>query len=205
MKPFASLSSGLLARKGAARPAMRRPDPLSAARIDSLTHGNAALSVPADDLGWNDMGYDVDPCAIEETVPVTAAISPANALSPMPAPARIGEAQDDHQDAAAPIAPVAVDLPLPEVAAIAAVLPPTPVNVAAAKGVPARQPRRPKAKAAFTLRLEAERHLRLRLACAVRHVSAQVLVTQALDALLATIPQLDTLADNARGDAANPN
>ena len=49
-------------------------------------------------------------------------------------------------------------------------------------------------KAAFTLRLDAERHLRLRLACAVTGRSAQQIVTGALDDLLATIPELDTLA-----------
>ena len=40
------------------------------------------------------------------------------------------------------------------------------------------------AKAAFTLRLDAERHLQLRLVCAVRHRSAQQIVTEALDAFL---------------------
>lgn len=51
-KPIASLSGILLARKGLARPAMRRPSLMG-------SNGNAALS--QDDLGWNDMGYDVDP------------------------------------------------------------------------------------------------------------------------------------------------
>ena len=41
-----------------------------------------------------------------------------------------------------------------------------------------------KAKAAFTLRLDAKRHLKLRLACAVNGRSAQQLVTDALDHLL---------------------
>ena len=58
----------------------------------------------------------------------------------------------------------------------------------------ARQAAGSKAKAAFTLRLEAERHLRLRLACAVTHRSAQQLVTDALDAFLATVPELDAMA-----------
>ena len=42
-RPFASLSSGLLARKGAAKPAMR-----------PQAFGNIGASL--DDLGWNDMG-----------------------------------------------------------------------------------------------------------------------------------------------------
>lgn len=49
-------------------------------------------------------------------------------------------------------------------------------------------------RAAFTLRLDADRHLKLRLAATMRDVSAQVLVTEALDALLADIEDLDALA-----------
>ncbi len=51
-KPLASLTSGLLARRGGARPAMRR---------QPLGSGPAADLSGHDDLGWNDMGYDVDP------------------------------------------------------------------------------------------------------------------------------------------------
>lgn len=43
-------------------------------------------------------------------------------------------------------------------------------------------------RAAFTLRLDAERHLKLRLACTIKGQSAQALVTEALDRLLAEIP-----------------
>ena len=49
-------------------------------------------------------------------------------------------------------------------------------------------------RAAFTLRLDADRHLKLRLATTIKGISAQALVTQALDALLGTMPELDTLA-----------
>ena len=42
-KPFASLSSGLLARKGAARPAMR-------------PQGFGQVGNGLEDLGWDDMG-----------------------------------------------------------------------------------------------------------------------------------------------------
>jgi hypothetical protein len=55
-----------------------------------------------------------------------------------------------------------------------------------------------KAKAAFTLRLDPERHLKLRLACAVRGRSAQQLVTDALDQLLIGMPELDDMADKAQ-------
>ena len=45
-KPFASLSSGLLARKGAARPAMKPQG------FGQMGGGNL------EDLGWNDMGFE---------------------------------------------------------------------------------------------------------------------------------------------------
>ena len=44
-KAFASLSSGLLARKGAARPAMR-------------PQGFGQSGAGLEDLGWNDMGFE---------------------------------------------------------------------------------------------------------------------------------------------------
>jgi hypothetical protein len=50
-----------------------------------------------------------------------------------------------------------------------------------------------KAKSAFTLRLDSERHLQLRLVCAMRHRSAQQIVTEALDAFLAHQPEVADL------------
>ena len=55
-----------------------------------------------------------------------------------------------------------------------------------------------KGKAAFTLRLDPQRHLKLRLACAVNGRSAQQLVTDALDQLLVGMPELDAMADKAK-------
>ena len=49
-------------------------------------------------------------------------------------------------------------------------------------------------RAAFTLRVDAERHLKLRLACTVKGRSAQQLVTQALDELLDSLPDITDLA-----------
>jgi hypothetical protein len=48
-------------------------------------------------------------------------------------------------------------------------------------------------KTAFTLRLDADRHLKLRLACAITGRSAQQIVTQALDDLLNDLPDIDRL------------
>jgi len=51
-----------------------------------------------------------------------------------------------------------------------------------------------KGKAAFTLRLDPERHLQLRLVCAVQHRSAQQVVIAALDAFLHDQPAVAQLA-----------
>jgi hypothetical protein len=69
---------------------------------------------------------------------------------------------------------------------------PRPVSVAAASRI-ARATLH-KHKAAFTLRLDEERHLRLRLASAVSGRSAQQIVTGALDAFLESLPEVDELA-----------
>ena len=67
-RPFASLSSGLLARKGAAKPAMR-----------AQAFGQIGASL--DDLGWDDMGDlpQAQPLAEHEHVPSSIA-----ALTPSP-------------------------------------------------------------------------------------------------------------------------
>jgi hypothetical protein len=74
---------------------------------------------------------------------------------------------------------------------------------------PVLQPRRTKAgkevrsalaegrKAAFTLRLDQHRHLRLRLACTLQSRSAQSLLTEALDRFLADQPGIDDIARRA--------
>ncbi len=55
-------------------------------------------------------------------------------------------------------------------------------------------------RAAFTLRLDTDRHLKLRLAATMQGVSAQSLVTQALDAMLQDIEALDTLVERMKRD-----
>lgn len=80
-------------------------------------------------------------------------------------------------------------------------VPLTPSPVVAKKPVVVRAPVTPRVatakssrRAAFTLRLDAERHLKLRLAATMQGVSAQALVTEALDALLAEFDDLDVIA-----------
>ena len=70
---------------------------------------------------------------------------------------------------------------------------PRPVSVATARRI-AKEAHAKGGKAAFTLRLDQDRHLRLRLASALHNVSAQVLVTEALDHFLQSLPEVDELA-----------
>lgn len=150
-KPIASLTSSLLARKGDARPAIRRAYvPLTAvAPLPVSLQKETAQDEPEDDLGWNDMGTD----------------------------------------AAAPAKPPVVRQHQERIARS---------FTAPAKKAPVKAVKPLKAKAAFTLRLDPERHLRLRLASAVGRRSAQQLVTQALDAFLDAQPGLDALVAQVR-------
>ena len=197
-KPIASLSGILLARKGLARPAMRRSTMLS-------SNGNAAMS--QEDLGCNDMGYDVDP---DPTTPMDYdhGFRGANPLAA--AVPEVKHQQDRLADALfADLEPqVGFDdfAEEPESLADAPTLvavTPEPVTPLISRRGSTDAPRsrarsKPglKEKAAFTLRLDSERHLKLRLACAVRHQSAQQLVTDALDALLESMPEIDDLASH---------
>jgi len=205
-KPIASLSGILLARKGLARPAMRRPTMLS-------TNGNAAMS--QEDLGWNDMGYDVDP---DPTTPMDYdhGFHGANPLAA--AVPEVKHQQDRLADALfADFEPQVGFDDEPQVgfdnfaeepesladAPTSITVTPEPVTPLLLRRGSTDAPRsrarsKPglKEKAAFTLRLDSERHLKLRLACAVRHQSAQQLVTDALDALLESMPDIDDLASH---------
>lgn len=219
-KAFASLSSGLLARKGAARPAMR-PQGFG---------GKTGAGL--EDLGWNDMGFeppkpadlperDAEHDAFGEEVPAQPLRNPLAALTPIGSPVHdqraeladafnAVEAEGDEEfdetaepyeaDASEFVAePVSAEVvPIPARAPVLS----APATVAAPVAAPRRAPRSralpgSKAKAAFTLRLDKDRHLKLRLACAVTGHSAQQLVTDALDRLLGEMPELDGMAERA--------
>lgn len=218
-KPLASLSAGLLARKGGARPAMRR---------QPLGSGPAPLN-PAgyDDLGWNDMGYDVDPDQSSEPARMvdlkpllTGSVLAHNVEAEHAVddsavyeagyeetPGFTGLADDygaDQFEAEAPEVPEVVrqqESLIERVAAVARKVEARPAPKAEPK---AKAPRAPRAreKAAFTLRLDAERHLRLRLASAVTNRSSQVILTDLLDEYLASLPEIDAMA--SRLPAARP-
>lgn len=51
-------------------------------------------------------------------------------------------------------------------------------------------------RTAFTLRIDPDRHFKLRLACSVTHRSAQQLLTEALDTMLGQVPEIQPMASN---------
>jgi len=196
-KPAASLSSGLLARKGQARPAMRP---------QGFVGLNPGTSL--DDLGWNDMGFD----GFESAAPVTHEMPPvlaqrhalAEEFAPQApvAPPVMEQAQSlpEPEPVVRQPAPVAQPEPVAAPAPVVAAAPEPeasatrPVSTATAARI-GREVASKKGKAAFTLRLDTERHLKLRLASALSGRSAQLLVTEALDAFLDTLPEVGALAD----------
>jgi hypothetical protein len=210
-KPFASLSSGLLARKGGARPAMR-------------PQGFGQIGGNLEDLGWNDMGFEApkpveaprdsehdafgEPIAEHPALHGHAGLTPVNASVNSPVHSQQAEIADRLQDASdegdaaddtAEVVEENAELPVQPVEARAQmyVVPAAPAPVARRVSRPRSAPGT-KGKAAFTLRLDPERHLKLRLACAVSGRSAQLLVTDALDQFLDGMPELEAMAQKAK-------
>ncbi|WP_164116825.1 hypothetical protein [Sphingorhabdus sp. Alg239-R122] len=257
-KPTASLSSSLLARKGDAKPAMRRQGLTGLTTAPKKDNGEGL-----EDLGWNDMGYDVDPQP-EDDVAVPTSMANGKAVNPLAAAvpevvkqrddleerlkaddslglqdtheiegrdaeeAEVSEELSSEAESADPIAenpenavsgapvemansPLSVKKPAPnaeqekteKVADLGTMPSPQMVEVKAVRTpvIQASKPKKPAIKsgkrAAFTLRVDPERHLRLRLACALSNISAQQLVTQALDEFLEKMPEIDELAGKA--------
>lgn len=208
---FASLGPTLLARKGGAKPAMRP-------QLTPLAHSPEEMAALADeqleDLGWNDMGDDAanDAAPGADIVPIRSdgATDAAEAAARSPVVRRQqkqlldrvladaamdgseGELGEEEEDLSARYFENEDDAEAAERAYEKA--------PASASRAPARKPaKRPVGKrAAFTLRLDTERHLKLRLAATMQGVSAQALVTEALDALLAEFEELDALAARMR-------
>jgi len=157
---FASLSASLLARKGQARPAMR----------PSVAHHE-------EDLGWNDMGHEMDAELVPAPVQYQAAIE-----------AELGDKQADVVEALS-------EAPADETVRPVRIASRVTRRIKVRKGVgPVRAKDVAKGKVAFTLRLDGERHLRLRLGCTISNRSAQQIVTEALNAFLGGIPGIEELA-----------
>jgi hypothetical protein len=176
-----------------------------------------------EDLGWNDMGFEPPkPAAAprdethdgfgEDIVEHPRAAHPTG-LTPVQSPVHSQQAEIAHRfngeeaEETEEAFDVTTELYEPDGHAEPAVTEPLAEAAAGPASTPTPAPRRfskpraapgSKAKAAFTLRLAPERHLKLRLACAVDGRSAQQIVTDALDQFLAQIPELDSLAHKAK-------
>lgn len=212
-KPFASLSASLLASKGAARPAMRRQAQLPDSSHSHQTHGH-------EDLGWNDMGYDVNPHGetLAHTHPVHHGLSPM-VTSPHSPDASVRRDLDRAADSIGPCANVqplneAVGQPVqhavPEVhlqqQAIEQVWiepverspegeAPAAVPLSTVRKAPAARARAgSRGNFAFTLRLDPQRHLRLRLASAASSLSTQQILIALVDDYLSNHPEIDAFA-----------
>lgn len=156
-KPLASLSSGLLARKGTAHPAMR-PQLVLGTDEQREVLANLGAAAPAlDDL---------------------AVGSPS-------------VSHDQHR-----VPPVIVQQ-LEALAAAVAEMPPLASRPRTKGGKEVRSALADGRKAAFTLRLDQYRHLRLRLACTLEQRSAQSVLIDALDRFLAGQPEVEVLARRA--------
>lgn len=128
-------------------------------------HEATARQIEDDDLGWNDMGHD-DPA---DVVPIQPELVQSEPVSRKP---QVVQQQEEVARRLAVPKPVIVrDNPRARRSALS-----------------------DGRRAAFTLRVDAERHLKLRLACTIRNRSAQQLVTDALDRLLADLPDIAELA-----------
>ncbi|MBB5687466.1 hypothetical protein [Sphingobium boeckii] len=194
-KPLASLSSSLLARKGQARPAMR---PQGFAGFPNPMGGH-------EDLGWNDMGHEIPrPLHIHADehlngfVPEVPEVMRQREILE----AEFGAPQDmdlphpvtEFEAFEAPTTMPGQEIHPKAKAQVAKALPAAPrplPTVAIARAKKAAKGR--KTKAAFTLRMDPERHLKLRLACAITRDSAQAIVTEALDNYLSSFPEIDEL------------
>ena len=131
----------------------------------------------SDDLGWNDMGTDVP---VADVAPAAAAIVAHVATLTPHAPATGLLARKPQLAEVVPFArEVAVTAP--------------PATGLAQK--PDQAPVRRTRPAAFTLRIDPDRHLRLRLACQLQGRSAQALVTEAVDRFLADLPEIEPMAE----------
>jgi len=139
-------------------------------QLTPLHQFHEAIARPADDLGWNDMGHESEG---NEPVQMPAAdeadVVPLNGTAP--AEPGLPEVLRQRKIAAAGLAKLDRQR-----------------RSALAEG----------RRAAFTLRLDSERHLKLRLACTIASRSAQQIVTEALDRLLAETPEVDALAAQVR-------
>jgi hypothetical protein len=224
---FASLGPTLLARKGGAKPAMR-PQVAPLVADQAAVPEEQLEDLGWNDMGHEERGHDESGAKIVPiNADIAADEFTANpgpvvrrqqrrleervlADAVMTGPEDFGD--EDHDEEEGPVygeawldGDYADEAEEQEQAYAPAPIPaPLPAPVAALVATPARQPApAPVAaasarRAAFTLRLDADRHLKLRLAATMQGVSAQALVTEALDRLLAEYDDLDVIANHLK-------
>ena len=186
---FASLNPALLARKGGAKPAMRP-------QLAPLNPNGENVAANLEDLGWNDMGDEVaQPHGGQHGHSQVLHLTPEPSNEQAAAEAKALDKAS--QDALAEDKPSEVRRQQAELAA--RVEAPVPNPVAAATKASSAPAKRRSAiargkRAAFTLRLDEERHLKLRLLSTVKGRSAQQIVTEALDAMLSGMDDIEALA-----------
>lgn len=190
-KPFAALTGTLLARKGAARPAMRpqvsldwadtdsasREEPVRPARM-ALVPGarlpeveRPEIEQPEIDTAWTDMG---------ESLPEPSA----------PEAPEAPEAGEENPEVLRQIRQLSGMINR---------------KVAATRRANADVETLPGKKVAFTLRLDPRRHALLRACCTAERRSAQALLVEALDRLVDATPGLeDIVAQLAASGHAEP-
>lgn len=217
-KPFASLTGSILARKGSARPAMRpQTAPFS-------YDASSAARQLEEDLGWNDMGdmgdlsdlsAMVDFSAPDETTQFSARggkldLSGLSSMTDLSDAANDAVIEADEYEALEELEEEVIEPVAAEIVSLIpnAFSPPAERpevlrqqdEVAERITAPSRKRGQRRAaaaegrRAAFTLRLDTERHLKLRLACTLTGKSAQQLVTDALDRLISELPDVSALA-----------
>ena len=216
---FASLSSTLLARKGGAKPAMR-PQSTIAGPVDGASAAANLDDLGWNDMGE---GAAVIAAAARATDPANqyrfAEVVTIGAQSDEPAEVRndVHESIDriaktlDHEDGNEPAPADKADagadtksVEQPKVSQLHIVESdeeaehkPELRHQARDESEPAPKPKavmRSMRRAAFTLRLDQQRHLMLKLACTVKGCSAQQLVSDALDEVLSEMPEIASLA-----------
>ncbi|MFA7585662.1 MAG: hypothetical protein WCY11_05625 [Novosphingobium sp.] len=183
------------------------------------------IHAPGQEVESLSVGFADTPPALammaSEVVPIAPAVSVDLAAVSPPVPEVVRQRAEVAERVAAIVGPLAVVAP---VIAVAPVQPEAwkteapemeaagreavrPEPVMAAAKAPTRRRATTSARrsalsegrrAAFTLRLDVDRHLKLKLAATVVGRSAQQVVTEALDAFLANVSELDALAAQVR-------
>ncbi len=169
---FASLGPTLLARKGGAKPAMR---PQLGMAADEM-----AVESPLEDLGWNDMGELTDQDGLlvnpSNDQPAKVAIAGPASFQEYTGFSLVREQQEA----------IAMQFSSSN-------------GQELKKAADKQKAKKSKGKrVAFTLRLDPERHFKLRLASMMRETSAQKLLIEMVDRMLEEMTELKEITAKVR-------